>query len=135
MASDTGAVIEKWKILQEEAGLGTVKARETAFALHMQLWMFPPPADFTFSLRALIPALAKAGVASQAAPAGWTSLRVLALAARVLRERQLAEQYRRQQMEDKFKTAEQRRNSDYTLLISILKLVQEQLGIFNKAMM
>ena len=135
MASDEVVVIEKWKTILEGAGMGTVSMRETAFTIHTLRTMFPPSADSDLSLRALTPGLETAGLTPQAMPAGWISLRVLALAARVLKLRQLAEQYRRQQAEEKFKTAELQRNSDYNILIAIVKLVNEQRAIFNKIMM
>lgn len=40
----------------------------------------------------------------------------------------------RSEIESKFKAGEQARNSDYNILISIVKAINEELGIFNKAM-
>ncbi len=40
----------------------------------------------------------------------------------------------RSEIESKFKAGEQARNSDYNILISIVKTINEELGIFNKAM-
>jgi len=42
---------------------------------------------------------------------------------------------KRSEVESKFKAGEQARNSDYNILISIIKTINEELGIFNKAMM
>lgn len=42
---------------------------------------------------------------------------------------------KRSEIESKFKAGEQARNSDYNILISIIKTINEELGIFNKAMM
>jgi hypothetical protein len=42
---------------------------------------------------------------------------------------------KRSEVESKFKAGEQARNSDYNVLISIIKTINEESGIFNKAMM
>lgn len=42
---------------------------------------------------------------------------------------------KRSEVESKFKAGEQARNSDYNVLLSIVKTINEELGVFNKAMM
>ena len=42
---------------------------------------------------------------------------------------------RRSEVESKFKAGEQARNSDYNILISIIKTMNDELGVFSKAMM
>jgi hypothetical protein len=42
---------------------------------------------------------------------------------------------KRSEVESKFKAGEQARNSDYNILISIVKMINEERGIFDKAMM
>ena len=42
---------------------------------------------------------------------------------------------RRSELESKFKAGEQARNSDYNILISIIKTMNDELGVFSKAMM
>ena len=40
---------------------------------------------------------------------------------------------KRSEIESKYKEGEQARNSDYNILISITKTINEELGAFNKA--
>ena len=97
--NDVAVISKKFAAMLEDAGippaehaeLATASMRETAAIILEFAPVSQPPADGNLSLRALAPGLEKAGLAPRALPAGWTSLRVLALAARVLELRHSGE--------------------------------------------